>query len=62
MGDRIFTPEKLFQAEQQFSNETLQLAKKALAGDLGKAAGISTALGLVGYPLEAPSKKIYPVD
>ena len=57
---RMFTADQLFQAQQNFNAETLELAKQALNGALGKT-GISTSLGLVGYPLEAPSKKIYPV-
>lgn len=44
-----------------FSQETIDLAKQALSGALGKATGIDTTLGLVGYPLIAPSKKLYPV-
>lgn len=43
-----------------FSQETIDITKQALAGELGKA-GVDTTLGLVGYPLEAPSKKLYPV-
>lgn len=50
------------------SNDTLQLAKDALAAPadgltdaLRKAAGISTATGLVAYDLEAPAKSLYPV-
>lgn len=47
--------------QRGFADETIELAKQALSGSLGKATGIDTTLGLVGYPLEAPSKKLYPV-
>lgn len=39
--------------------ETLALAKGALTEEMKKS--ITTSLGLMGYPLEAPSKKIFPV-
>lgn len=44
-----------------FNSETIELAKQAMQGALAKTTGIYTGLGLVGYPLEAPSKKLYPV-
>ncbi len=46
-----------------FSQETIDLARKAVTGGLGKATttGIDLNTALVGYPLEAPSKKLYPV-
>lgn len=45
--------------KQAILAETLELTKRALGGDLQKA--ITTATGLTGYSLEAPSKKLYPV-
>lgn len=42
-----------------FAQETVDLTKQALSGALGKT--IDSSLGLVGYPLEVPSKKLYPV-
>jgi hypothetical protein len=50
------------------TEETINLAKTAFASGptsqvpgLAKA-GINIAQGLVGYNLEAPSKKLFPVD
>lgn len=48
-------------ANGTFSQETIALAKESIANMLGKATGITTSLALAGYPLEAPSKKVYPV-
>src|SRR3989337_1636182 len=48
---------------QKITDETLALTKKVFAdGPVGiRKAGLSTATGLFGFPLEAPSKKLYPV-
>ena len=54
--------------QHQFTQETLNLARSALATanerlskELSKTAGITTGLGLVAYDLEAPSKFLVPV-
>lgn len=47
----------------EITQEVIDLAKQALGQPLGKAttAGITSATGLTGYSLEAPSKKLFPV-
>jgi hypothetical protein len=49
---------------QQISQETIELAKKALSQPLAKDAttqGYTTQLGITGYNLEAPAKSLFPV-
>lgn len=47
---------------EQISQETIELTKQAFARtQAGLEKAITTSTGLVGYNLEAPSKKLYPV-
>lgn len=43
------------------TDETLNLTKAVMGGDASLTKAITTATGLVGYDLAAPSKKLYPV-
>jgi len=46
---------------QQYTEETLGLVKGSLDPQSALFKAITTATGLTGYSLEAPSKKLYPV-
>ncbi len=46
---------------EELSNETIELTKQVFAKGVDLEKAITTATGLVGYNLEAPAKKLYPV-
>lgn len=52
-------------AQDQITQETMNLMKSALQQPLAKDAttqGYTTSTGLTGYNLEAPAKSLFPVE